>query len=353
MAAPGPVQADELSRAQQQQKDLARRIADQKALIARLNSSQAVARRPDLRDQGRARGDHRGPAATRKRVTRMIDAIERGQGGVPGRSSTSSATSTSSWATSRPRRPRRRRSSAQRKAELANRIRDAYEAERTSMLETFLSGASFTDMLAEMSTQLDVAEQDKALAAADRRGPRDAARAPRDGRGRPGARPTRCARRPRSRSRSSTSGSTSSRRRRRGSRSSRRPRRRRSPRRSAATSSSPPTRRPCQRRSSRPRRRKRKLAKRIDRLVAQPVQHGQHPVQVQRDAAAGRCRASVSGQFGCIGVRPATRRATAATTSTTASTSSRRTARRSAPRRRAASCTSAGTTPTAPTRPGS
>ena len=33
------------------------------------------------------------------------------------------------------------------------------------MLETFLSGASFTDMLAEMSTQLDAAEQDRALAA--------------------------------------------------------------------------------------------------------------------------------------------------------------------------------------------
>jgi murein DD-endopeptidase MepM/ murein hydrolase activator NlpD len=32
------------------------------------------------------------------------------------------------------------------------------------MLETFLSGASFTDMLAEMSTQLDAAEQDRALA---------------------------------------------------------------------------------------------------------------------------------------------------------------------------------------------
>ena len=33
------------------------------------------------------------------------------------------------------------------------------------MLETFLSGASFTDMLARMSSQLDAAEQDRALAA--------------------------------------------------------------------------------------------------------------------------------------------------------------------------------------------
>jgi peptidoglycan hydrolase CwlO-like protein len=52
-----------------------------------------------------------------------------------------------------------------RKAQLADRVREAYEAERTSMIETFLSGANFTDRLAEMSSQLDAADQDKALAA--------------------------------------------------------------------------------------------------------------------------------------------------------------------------------------------
>ncbi len=52
----------------------------------------------------------------------------------------------------------------ERNAQLAERIRQAYEADRTSMLETLLSGASFTDMLAEMSSQLDAAEQDRQLA---------------------------------------------------------------------------------------------------------------------------------------------------------------------------------------------
>ena len=37
-------------------------------------------------------------------------------------------------------------------------------ADRTSLLETFLSGSTFTDMLAEMSAYIDVGEQDKALA---------------------------------------------------------------------------------------------------------------------------------------------------------------------------------------------
>ena len=52
----------------------------------------------------------------------------------------------------------------ERKEELASRIRRAHEAGRTSMLETLLSGASFTDMLVERTSELDAAEQDKALA---------------------------------------------------------------------------------------------------------------------------------------------------------------------------------------------
>ena len=47
---------------------------------------------------------------------------------------------------------------------LADRVRNAYDTDRTSLLETFLSGGTFTDMLAEMSYYIDVGEQDKALA---------------------------------------------------------------------------------------------------------------------------------------------------------------------------------------------
>ena len=53
---------------------------------------------------------------------------------------------------------------ADRKDELALRIRSAYDTDRTSLLETFLSGGSFTDILAEASYMIDVGEQDKALA---------------------------------------------------------------------------------------------------------------------------------------------------------------------------------------------
>lgn len=53
---------------------------------------------------------------------------------------------------------------AARKALLAQRIRDAYSTGQTSMLETFLSSASFTDILTQVGYQLDLGEQDRALA---------------------------------------------------------------------------------------------------------------------------------------------------------------------------------------------
>src|SRR6266536_738314 len=50
------------------------------------------------------------------------------------------------------------------KALLASRIREAYETDRTSVLETFLSSGDFTDVLTEVGYHLDFAEQDKLLA---------------------------------------------------------------------------------------------------------------------------------------------------------------------------------------------
>ena len=52
----------------------------------------------------------------------------------------------------------------ERKAILAERIRLAYDTDRTTLLETMLSSETFTDVLSEVSYHLDLAEQDKALA---------------------------------------------------------------------------------------------------------------------------------------------------------------------------------------------
>jgi murein DD-endopeptidase MepM/ murein hydrolase activator NlpD len=53
----------------------------------------------------------------------------------------------------------------ERKAQLADRIRNAYDVDRTSMLELFLASDSFTDLLSEAGYYMDVAVQDRALAA--------------------------------------------------------------------------------------------------------------------------------------------------------------------------------------------
>jgi murein DD-endopeptidase MepM/ murein hydrolase activator NlpD len=54
---------------------------------------------------------------------------------------------------------------AARKAQLADRIRNTYDVDRTSFLELVLSSDSFTDLLAEAGYYLDIAAQDRALAA--------------------------------------------------------------------------------------------------------------------------------------------------------------------------------------------
>jgi murein DD-endopeptidase MepM/ murein hydrolase activator NlpD len=59
---------------------------------------------------------------------------------------------------------RKRSDLGQRMALLGDRIRTAYDTDRTTLLETFLSGGSFTDVIAEVSYINDFAEQDKLLA---------------------------------------------------------------------------------------------------------------------------------------------------------------------------------------------
>ena len=51
-----------------------------------------------------------------------------------------------------------------RRAVLAERIRTAYDGDRTSLLETLLSGDNFTDVMSEVDYHLDLAQQDQALA---------------------------------------------------------------------------------------------------------------------------------------------------------------------------------------------
>ena len=162
--APGPVRGDELADAQAQQRALARKIADQKQLIDQLNNSQASLQGAIAQTKDELNGITDDLAATRRRVSNLVDNI--GQIKATYRTLVYQLSDLDLQVQRiEGQEAAKKDELGARKAELAQRVREAYEAERTSMLETFLSGASFTDMLAEMSSQLDVADQDRQLAA--------------------------------------------------------------------------------------------------------------------------------------------------------------------------------------------
>jgi murein DD-endopeptidase MepM/ murein hydrolase activator NlpD len=161
--APGPANADELDDARAQQQDRERRIKRQRALVVSINSSQDALRGRIANTKTELEGIAEDLGATRKRVARLerdIEKVRRAYQGLV----TSLAELDTELTRIEGQEVTKRDELRERKAELTERIRQAYEAERTSMLETFLSGASFTDLLAAMSTQLDVAEQDRVLA---------------------------------------------------------------------------------------------------------------------------------------------------------------------------------------------
>ena len=152
------------------------------------------------------------------------------------------------------------------------------------MLETFLSGASFTDMLAEMSTQLDAPSR---TGRSRRRSPQDRETLlapPPDGRSRPATRRTTCASRPRSRSRSSTSGSTTSRRPRRGCTQLEKAAKAALAAQKAQYAQMAASKAAVKRALATAARAKHSSQNKIKHLVAAPVQPGQHPVALQRDA---------------------------------------------------------------------
>ncbi len=162
-ATPPPVRGDELSNAQAQQKQLERKIAEQKKLIAQINSSQASLAGQISQTRDQLSGITDNLAATRRKVAILSDSIDAIRADYQ---SLVNELSDLDLQLQRiqDQETQKKAELGERNAQLAERIRQAYEADRTSMLETLLSGASFTDMLAEMSSQLDAAEQDRALA---------------------------------------------------------------------------------------------------------------------------------------------------------------------------------------------
>ncbi len=156
-------QGDELSDARarlaQQKKD----VAEQKKAIAQLNALQRGLAAEIASTRHQLAGINADLSAVKRRITKMvtrIDAVKTKYDGLVdelGRLDRQLLFLTS-------RESVKKEELRIRQNLLADRIRSAYDTDRTSILESLLSGQTFTDMLTQMSYYIDVGEQDKALA---------------------------------------------------------------------------------------------------------------------------------------------------------------------------------------------
>lgn len=161
-AAPA-VQGDELTDARSDQKALASQVAAQRREIDKLNADQAALKDQIAATKAALAGVNADLVAVRQRIDAMIvkiDEVKRAYEVLVIQLDALDVELARVESAER----LKREELAERKALLAERMRSAYEVNRTSLLETFLSNDSFTDVLAEMSYYVDIGEQDTALA---------------------------------------------------------------------------------------------------------------------------------------------------------------------------------------------
>lgn len=161
--APPGVRGDELSDARAREAQLKKDVAAQKAQVAQLSALQTDLASGIRQTTSQLRGINADLAAVKTKITTMqkkIDAVKTAYDGLV----TQLADLDAQLVVVEGREAAKKRELSERKALLAERVRSAYDTDRTSLLETFLSGGTFTDLLAEMSYFIDVGEQDKALA---------------------------------------------------------------------------------------------------------------------------------------------------------------------------------------------
>ncbi len=162
-AAPGTVRGDELSDAKAKQTQLKKDIAAQKEMVAKLQALQIDLAAGIRQTSDQLKGINADLAAVKIKITGMqakIDVIKKDYATLLAQLADLDGQLVQITA----KEAAKRTELAERKAQLADRLRSAYDTDRTSLLESFLSGGTFTDLLAEMSYYIDVGEQDKALA---------------------------------------------------------------------------------------------------------------------------------------------------------------------------------------------
>jgi murein DD-endopeptidase MepM/ murein hydrolase activator NlpD len=158
-----PVGADELSDARARQNALDQQLKDQRAQVAKINALQADLGQQIASTKTQLRGINANLDSVRASITSMSKKIAVVRAQYFAQVAQLSLLD-GQLAHIRVNEAQMQSALGARKALLADRLREAYDTDRTSMLETFLSGSSFTDVLSDVSYTIDVSEQDKALA---------------------------------------------------------------------------------------------------------------------------------------------------------------------------------------------
>jgi murein DD-endopeptidase MepM/ murein hydrolase activator NlpD len=162
-ATPPSAYADELSDAYDKQEALEKLIAKQKASIRSLTASQ-VNLSSRISSTKRSLSDINANLLTVKtQIVSMVVDVARSQNAVDELNATAGRLD-AELAEIEADAAAKQVDLDESMALLAARIREAYDTDRTTILETFLSGGDFTDVLTEVGYHLEFAEQDKILA---------------------------------------------------------------------------------------------------------------------------------------------------------------------------------------------
>jgi murein DD-endopeptidase MepM/ murein hydrolase activator NlpD len=162
-ASPRITSADELGDAYDRQGELQKLIAKQKQSISALNASQAALSGRISSTKHSLTEINANLVIVKTQIIAMTVEVARGQGQVDELAATG-AQLDAELARIQEAEAAKQADLDSRMALLAARIREAYDSDRTSFLETMLSSADFTDALTEVGYHLDFAEQDKQLA---------------------------------------------------------------------------------------------------------------------------------------------------------------------------------------------
>ena len=164
VAAPvGPAAGDDLSDAIARQRRIESQIRAQRSAVAALNRSQATLQR----NIATTRATLADVNADLNAVAKRIDQLGKDIDLVKGRIHSIEAQAAEldfELATILVKQDVKTEELRARKQLLAERIRNAYDTDRTPLLEAFLTSESFTDVLTEVGYHLDVAGEDRALA---------------------------------------------------------------------------------------------------------------------------------------------------------------------------------------------